>query len=344
MKPHPILGLTMGDPAGIGPELCLRALQEPTVLKICTPVLFGDAEVLERVTQKGGRGNSRRMPHRWKILRQSEWEKLDGTSQPVIVDCGAINASKVQPGKISAACGRAGFVYIQQAIHAALAGKIAGIITAPIHKEALRRAGVPYPGHTEIFTALTGARRTCMMLRSDALTVSMVTTHIGYSEVPQKLSVERVRDVIELTDGAMRRLLRRKPRLAVCGLNPHAGEHGLFGRREEERCVQPAIRQARKLGVAVEGPLPPDTAFTPTQRKRHDATVTLYHDQGHIPFKMLAFETGVNLTLGLPIIRTSVDHGTAFDIAWQGVADPLSLFAALRVAAALAADGTGGLL
>ena len=218
-----------------------------------------------------------------------------------------------------------------------MAKKIDGVVTAPLNKEALRLSGVKYPGHTEIFTALTGAKRSCMMLYSDRLTVSMVTTHIGYSEVPKKLSIRRVLDVIELTAEAMGWLLRRKPRLAVCGLNPHAGEHGLFGQKEEERFVVPAVAQAKKSGIAIEGPLPPDAAFTPGQRKKFDALVTLYHDQGHIPFKMLAFDTGVNITLGLPIIRTSVDHGTAFDIAWKGVADPQSLFAAVRVAAELAA-------
>jgi 4-hydroxythreonine-4-phosphate dehydrogenase len=214
------------------------------------------------------------------------------------------------------------------------------VVTAPIHKEALSRSGVKFPGHTEIFTALTGAKRSCMMLYSDRLTVSMVTTHIGYTEVPKKLSADRVLDVIELTAGTMRRILGRAPVLGVCGLNPHAGEHGLFGRREEERCVEPAVRRAREQGILAEGPLVPDAVFTSNVRRKYDAIVTLYHDQGHIPFKMLAFDTGVNITLGLPIIRTSVDHGTAFDIAWQGKADPGSLYSAVAVAASLA--GAGG--
>ncbi len=174
------------------------------------------------------------------------------------------------------------------------------------------------------------------MLYSDALIVSMATTHIGYADVPRKLSARRVFDTIELTAAAVKRITGRAPRLGVCGLNPHAGEHGLFGRREEERFVAPAVTRARRRGIVVEGPLAPDAAFTTNQRKRFDAFVTLYHDQGHIPFKMLAFDTGVNITLGLPIVRTSVDHGTAFDIAWRGVADPCSLFSAIRVAARLA--------
>ena len=347
MNWRPILGLTMGDPAGIGPELCLRALGDPAVRRRCVPVLFGDAGVLQRVRKSLAKssskpGNRSRTKTKDKdedgrVLSLAEWEKLDTVTGPLIVDCAAIDAAKLKPGKVSAACGRAGYLCLEPAIRSALAGKLAGVVTAPIHKEALRLAGVPYPGHTEIFTALTGAKRSCMMLYSDRLTVSMVTTHIGYGEVPKKLSVRRVLDVIELTAEAMGWMLRRRPRLAVCGLNPHAGEHGLFGQNEEEWFVEPAVAMARKSGIAVEGPLPPDAAFTPGQRKRFDAIVTLYHDQGHIPFKMLAFETGVNLTLGLPIIRTSVDHGTAFDIAWQGVADPRSLFAAIRVAARLAA-------
>jgi len=339
MNSRPILGLTMGDPAGIGPELCLRALREPAVLRRCVPVLFGDAGVVKRIAKINGKSRTGTKDGNGgcRTLSLAEWEKLGAVTGPLIVDCAALDAKKIKPGKISAACGRAGFVFIEQAIRSALAKKIDGVVTAPIHKEALRLSGVNHPGQTEIFTALTGARRSCMMLRSGVLTVSMVTTHIGYSEVPKKLSVRRVQDVIELTAEAMGWMLRRPPRLAICGLNPHAGEHGLFGQNEEEWFVEPAVVQARKSGIAIVGPLVPDAAFTPGQRKKFDAIVTLYHDQGHIPFKMLAFDTGVNLTLGLPIVRTSVDHGTAFDIAWQGLADPQSLFAAVGVAAELAA-------
>ncbi len=325
----PILGLTLGDPAGIGPEICLRAMTAPEVLKICTPVLFGDASVLDRVA--GGKLNGA-LP----VVSLAGWKKARTATAPVIVDCGAINARQIKPGKVSAACGRAGYLYIEHAIAAALAGQIEGVVTAPIHKEALQLSGVKFPGHTEIFTALTKAPRSCMMLYSDKLTVSMCTTHIGYHEVPKKLSVERVLNVIELTAETMRWMLGRQPRIGVCGLNPHAGEHGLFGQREEERFVEPAVKQAKKRKLDVTGPLVPDAVFTTAQRKRYDAIVTLYHDQGHIPFKMLAFDTGVNITLGLPIVRTSVDHGTAFDIAWQGRADATSLFSAVNVAAGLA--------
>jgi 4-hydroxythreonine-4-phosphate dehydrogenase len=321
----------MGDPAGIGPEICLRALNDSGVLARCIPVLFGDALVLRRLGGKDSYGNFRVVP-------LAEFEGMGRADGPMVVDCGAIDPAKIEAGKVSASCGRAAYVYIEKAIFAAVKQKTDGVVTAPVHKEALKLAGVEFPGHTEIFTALTGARRSCMMLYSDKLTVSMVTTHIGYHEVPGKLSVERVLNVIELTAETMRRLLRREPRLGVCGLNPHAGEHGLFGNREEEKYVEPAVRRARELGICADGPVVPDAAFTLNMRKRFDAIVTLYHDQGHIPFKMLAFDTGVNITLGLPIIRTSVDHGTAFDIAWRGKADPQSLFSAINVAADLAEE------
>lgn len=332
MSPKPVLGLTMGDPAGIGPEICLRALREPAVLAECVPVLFGDAGVLRLVESKLNPA-----PQIPVSVSPMEFEKMRVVDQPLIVDCGAADAKKIQPGKILAENGRAAYIYIEQAIGAALAGKTTGVVTAPIHKESLNLAGVKFPGQTEIFTALTGAKRSCMMLYSDKLTVSMATTHIGYYEVPKKISIERLLNVIELTAEAMRRMRKREPRLGVCGLNPHAGEHGLFGNHEEEKFVAPAVAEARRKGIDAHGPLVPDAAFTANVRKKFDAIVTLYHDQGHIPFKMLAFDTGVNTTLGLPIIRTSVDHGTAFDIAWQGKADPTSLFSAIHLAAGLSA-------
>jgi len=328
---RPILGLTMGDPAGIGPEICLRALREPQMLARCTPILFGDVPVLNRVAKTAGIADAN-----FRAISVAELADFFEINEPLIVDCNAIDAATIVPGQVSAACGKAGYTYIEHAIKAALAGKIDGVVTAPIHKESLNLSGVKFPGHTEIFTALTGTKRSCMMLYSDKLTVSMCTTHIGYHEVPAKLSVDRVLNVIELTAQAMRQLRGRDPLVGVCGLNPHAGEHGLFGNREEENFVEPAVQQARERGIRVEGPLVPDAAFTTGQRKKFDAIVTLYHDQGHIPFKMLAFDTGVNITLGLPIIRTSVDHGTAFDIAWQGRAQATSLYSAMEVAAGLA--------
>jgi 4-hydroxythreonine-4-phosphate dehydrogenase len=201
----------------------------------------------------------------------------------------------------------------------------------------MHAAGHKFPGHTEIFAQRMQADRSCMMLTSDELTCSFVTVHVGLCDVSGLINVQRVVDVIELTTDAMRRIREREPKIVVCGLNPHAGENGLFGQREEERFIIPAIEAARASGINIEGPLPPDTAFLAWRRKQTDAFICMYHDQGHIPLKALAFDSAINTTLGLPVIRTSVDHGTAFDIAWQGKANPNSLFGAVRLAARMCA-------
>ncbi len=326
----PIIGITMGDPAGVGPELCLRAMRDRAVLRACTPVVFGDAGVLARAAEACGL----RPPGR--VVPLEKWRGNSAIEKPAVVDCRAIAGSAVRPGKIQAACGRAAAAYIRAAVKAAMAGRVAAVATAPIHKESLRLAGVPYPGHTEMLAALTGARRVCMMLASREIAVSLVTVHTAYASVPGHLTKSRILEVIELTRQAMKRLGKRSPRIVVCGLNPHGGEHGLFG-SEERRIIEPAVAAARKKGFRVEGPLSPDTAFLPDKRKKVDAYVAMYHDQGLIPFKMLAFESGVNVTLGLPIVRTSVDHGTAFDIAWRGKASPSSLIQAILWAVRLSA-------
>ena len=321
----------MGDPAGVGPELCLRMLGEPRVLARCVPVIFGDAGVLARVAETCGLAMAEG------VIPLDDWPSACRQLRlPAVVDCRAIEAASVRPGAISAATGRASYVYIEQAIRAALAGEVAAVTTAPIHKEALHQAGIDYPGHTEIFAEKFGAARTCMMLTSDAITVSLVTTHVGYRDVPELLTTPRILEVIELTADVMRRLRGRPPRLVVCGLNPHAGEHGLFGGGEEETLIAPAVAAARERGIDVEGPLPPDTAFVPERLRQTDAYVSMYHDQGLIPLKLLAFDTAVNVTLGLPIVRTSVDHGTALDIAWTGRAKAESMVQAVLLAARLA--------
>jgi 4-hydroxythreonine-4-phosphate dehydrogenase len=218
-----------------------------------------------------------------------------------------------------------------------LSGHVHAVTTAPINKEALHAAGHNYPGHTEIFAErASGAAPWCMMQYSTAITCTFATVHCGYAEVPFHLTEQRVLDTIRLTDAALRRIRGHNPHLLVCGLNPHAGEHGLFGNGEEERIIQPAIAQALGEGISVEGPIPADTAFIPKRLAACDAVVCMYHDQGHIPVKALAFDSAVNTTLGLSIVRTSVDHGTAFDIAWKGEADPGSLYSAIRLAIKLA--------
>ncbi|MCA9259155.1 MAG: 4-hydroxythreonine-4-phosphate dehydrogenase PdxA, partial [Planctomycetales bacterium] len=221
------------------------------------------------------------------------------------------------------------------------AGQGRAIVTGPIHKEALHAAGIRHPGHTEIFIEQTGAERACMMLTSAELTCGFVTTHVGYRDVPSLLSIDRIVEVIDLCGEAVARLRGRSPRIVVCGLNPHAGEHGLFGDSEEERIIAPAIEIAREKGWRLEGPLPPDTAFLPQRRQTTDCFICMYHDQGHIPLKALAFDVAVNITLGLPIIRTSVDHGTALDVAWQGVASHSSLREAVLLAVRLVGERVG---
>jgi len=320
----------MGDPAGIGPEICLRLLNDSTITSDCVPVVFGDAAVLKRVAEK------LQLPFTAPILDQATWTQARAAvAAPAVFDLHCIDAASVVPGKVDARCGDAAFRYVIASIEAGLAGQVAAVATAPLNKEAMHAAGHKYPGHTEIFAERMKAPRSCMMLTSPELTCSFATVHVGYHEVPGLLSVQRILDVIELTATAMQRIRGRAPKLVVCGLNPHAGEHGLFGQREEERFILPAIEAARKQGMQIEGPLPPDTAFLVRRRRETDAFVCMYHDQGHIPLKALAFDSAINTTLGLPVIRTSVDHGTAFDIAWQGKANPSSLGEAVRLAARL---------
>jgi 4-hydroxythreonine-4-phosphate dehydrogenase len=333
MTDRPRIAVTMGDPAGVGPEVCLHLLASEEMKSVCTPVVFGDLGILRRVAEQTN------LPLSAAVLRPAEWKQTWGKiQQPSILDLKALAADDVEPGRVSAATGRAGFTYVDRAIDAALAGQVAAVSTAPLNKEALHAAGINFPGHTEIFAARTKAPRSCMMQYSDEITCTFVTVHVGYREVPGLLTKERILDVIELTADALRRLRGREPTIVVCGLNPHAGEHGLFGDREEERIIIPAIEAAREKRITIEGPLPPDTAFLPWKRKSTDAFICMYHDQGHIPVKALAFDSAVNTTLGLPIVRTSVDHGTACDIAWQGKANPSSLFAAVKLAVRLAAQ------
>lgn len=324
------IAITMGDPAGVGPEICLHALNDPEIKEQCTVVVFGDAAVLQACAARIGRILA--VP----ILGPKEWaQNWTSISSPCVLDFGLIAVADFQPGLISAATGRAAYSYFNLAIDAAMARQVSAIVTAPLNKEALHLAGIGFPGHTEILASRTQAPRVCMMQYSEEITCTFVTVHVGYREVPALLTTERILEVIELTAAALERIRGRRPTLAVCGLNPHAGEHGLFGDREEERIIIPAIEAARAKGMHIEGPLPPDTAFLPWKRRSTDAFICMYHDQGHIPIKALAFDSAVNTTLGLPIVRTSVDHGTALDIAWQGKARPGSLFSAIRLAVRL---------
>ncbi len=329
--PKPLIAVTMGDPAGVGPEVCLQLLANDTVRGVCTPVVFGDARILSRCARQAG------LPAPARIFSEIDWPETSGTlDEPGVLDVFGFDAADFAPGTVSAKTGAAGYRYVLRSIEAALSGQVAAVATAPLNKEALHAAGVPYPGHTEMFADKMHAARSCMTFFSDELICSLVTVHIGYQDVVPALNPGRILEVIELTAAAVQRVRGRTPRLAVCGLNPHAGEHGLFGRGEEESIIGPAIRAAQQLGLQVEGPLPPDTAFIPVRRRSVDAYICMYHDQALIPLKALAFDTAVNTTLGLPVPRTSVDHGTACDIAWQGKARGSSLVEAVLLAAKLA--------
>jgi 4-phospho-D-threonate 3-dehydrogenase / 4-phospho-D-erythronate 3-dehydrogenase len=328
----------MGDPAGVGPEICLRLLANADLARECVPVIFGDAGVLGRVAMKLG------LPFDAPVITQVDLpQRSCEVRAPSVLDLQCVDAAAVTPGKVDARCGDAAFRYVIAAVEAGLKGEVDAITTAPLNKEALHAAGRKYPGHTEIFAERMRAERSCMTFFADELTCSLVTVHIGYHEVPAALTTQRILDVIELTAEAVRRQRGRAPRLAVLGLNPHAGEHGLFGRGEEERIIAPAIEAARQAGLNLVGPLPPDTAFLPARRRDTDAFICMYHDQALIPMKALAFDTAVNTTLGLPVVRTSVDHGTAFDIAWQGKASAANLFAAVRLAAKLSRPAESGI-
>lgn len=326
----PRIAVTMGDPAGVGPELALRLLANGDILEVCRPVVFGDECVLRAAAEATGLV----FPEEVAILESLE--ELPPETGAAVYDIGAIEPGDFTPGEVGERAGRAAYTYVDRSIEATLAGQVDAVTTLSINKEALHLAGIQFPGHTEIFATRTGAERSCMMQYSETITCTFVTVHVGYAEVPALLTKERILDVIQLTAEALEKIRGRAPRIVVLGLNPHAGEHGLFGNREEERIIVPAIEAARGLGIEASGPVPPDTAFIPASLEKNDAFVCMTHDQGHIPVKALAFDSAVNTTLGLPVVRTSVDHGTAFDIAWSGQANPGSLYAAVRLAARLA--------
>ncbi|MFN0080293.1 MAG: 4-hydroxythreonine-4-phosphate dehydrogenase PdxA [Prosthecobacter sp.] len=327
----PIIAVTMGDPAGVGPEICLQLLANEALCEVATPVVFGDARLLSRCARQTN------LPAPKRIISEIEWaDQCSSIDGPAVLDLFGFDAEEFTPGSVSARTGAAGYRYVEKSIEAALAKQVAAVATAPLNKEALHAAGITYPGHTEMYAEKMAAARSCMTFFSEEMICSLATVHIGYQDVVPSLTTARILDVIELTDEAVQRVRGKKPKIAVLGLNPHAGEHGLFGRGEEEAIITPAIAAAKARGITIEGPLPPDTAFIPAKRRHVDAYICMYHDQALIPLKMIAFDSAVNTTLGLPVPRTSVDHGTACDIAWQGKANGNSLVEAVLLAAKLA--------
>jgi len=317
-------GITTGDSSGIGPEVLLKAFREG---RIAYPVVvYGDMEVLEYYDQKLGYGLPLRRIHRCADFEAGFLNVLDH---------GILKRAEISPGRLNARSGQAAREYVVAAAHDALAGEIVAMVTLPMNKEATQMTDPGFVGHTELIGTVCGVQDVTMMLASEQLIVTHVSTHCSLAEAIRRVRQPRIRAILKLTSEALGKLIE-SPRIAVAGLNPHAGEHGLFGREEMDE-IRPAVEWAQEQGIPVEGPLPPDTVFyLAVRRKLFDAIVCMYHDQGHVPLKLLDFEGGVNVTLGLPIIRTSVDHGTAFDIAGQGVAETKSFAKALEFAARLA--------
>lgn len=328
---RPILAITMGDPAGVGPEIVLKALAHPDLFDRCRPLVIGDRRMLERAA--GWLGQA--APAFEQVTDPAEARFAAGTIP--LLDLHNADPQAIPPGQLSAQAGRAAVEYVTRACDLAMAGSVDAMVTAPLNKEAMHLAGFDYAGHTELLTERTGAQQVSMLLVGPGLRVVHVSTHVSLAEAVRRVTTQRVEEVIDLAWRACRALGIEQPRIAVAGINPHAGEGGLFG-NEEMRAIQPAVDAARARGLDVSDPQPPDTVFLRAVRGEFDIVVAMYHDQGHIPMKLLAFDSGVNVSMGLPIIRTSVDHGTAFDIAGTGRASENSLLAAVDVAVQMVAS------
>ena len=322
---RPFLAVTMGDPAGVGPEIALKALSRPSPYEVARPFIIGDLDVLERVAPVVGfQGRMHR------VLGPKDFQ--EGVLN--VLSLGLTNKDYLF-GKVQAKCGRAALGYVKKAIALAMDGEVGGIVTAPINKEALQLAGCPHPGHTELLAELTGAKEFGMMLAGKELRAIHLSTHVSLKEAIELVKKERVLAMIRLANRAMLGFGIHAPKIAVAGLNPHAGEAGMFGLEEREE-ILPAILKAKQEGILAEGPFPPDTVLLHVKEGLFDIALCLYHDQGHIALKLYDFKGFVNVTVGLPIVRTSVDHGTAFDKAGKGVADDANLLLAVELAAKMA--------
>ena len=336
----PIIGITMGDPASIGPELCLRALSDAALYESCCPLIVGDSTILARAIQIPGMPQLRINP----IQRVEEAAFTHGVMD--VIDLHCVTPEEVTVGQVSAKAGDAAFQYVQKVIELAMAGEVDATVTNALNKEAMNLAGHHFSGHTEIYAHYTGTQRYTMMLAHEDVRIVHVSTHVSLREACDRATKARVLEVIRIAAKACQDMGISAPRVGVAGLNPHCGEGGLFGREEIEE-IGPAIEAARAEGIDAQGPVPPDTIFSKARGGWYDIVVAMYHDQGHIPLKLMGFvfdkETqkwqavsGVNITLGLPIIRTSVDHGTAFDQAGRGTASEISLMNAIQYAISFA--------
>ncbi|MFH1684599.1 MAG: 4-hydroxythreonine-4-phosphate dehydrogenase PdxA [Candidatus Margulisiibacteriota bacterium] len=320
----PVIGITMGDPAGIGPEICAKALTSSEIQVIANCVVIGDRKAIRQGLKVAKIANVEINP----IKKMSEAKFLRGTID--VLDLKNVSP-RLKIGQVSKAAGKAAVEYIEKAARLAMDGKIDAMVTAPINKEAMHKAGYKFQGHTELLAARTKAKKYAMMFVSDTLWIMLVTTHVPLKDVSKNLDKKKIVDTIKLAHETLYKLREKKPKIGVAGLNPHAGEAGIFG-DEEIKIIKPAVDEARKLGINVKGPISPDAIFYLANIGMFDIVVAMYHDQGLIPLKLLSFNKSVNVTVGLPIIRTSVDHGTGFDIAGKGWANPQSLLEAIKVA------------
>ncbi len=345
MTDKKIIGITMGDPASIGPEITIKALANPDLYDRCRPLVVGDAAVIEAARPIVGREDIQIHP----VHSLSECLFTPGIID--VYDMGIVKPGQLERGKVSAIAGDAAFQYVKKVIELAMDGKIDATVTNALNKEAMNLAGHHYSGHTEIYADFTRTSKYTMMLAHENLRVVHVSTHVSLREACDRVKKTRVLEVIEIANQACKALGIESPRIGVAGLNPHSGEHGLFGREEIEE-ISPAIEAAQAEGIDADGPVPPDTVFSKARGGWYDIVVAMYHDQGHIPLKLVGFVynqaagkwdavAGVNITLGLPIIRVSVDHGTAFDQAGKGTASPASLINAIDYAVLLAKSRKG---
>ena len=325
---RPVIAVTMGDGAGVGPEVTVAAVIDPEVNGLCRPVVIGDKRRLEQAAEILGKKVD-------VVAIESVDQATDGENRINVIDL-ALLPEDLAWGELSATAGDAAYRYIEKAAQLAVTGDVQAICTAPLNKEALHMGGHNFPGHTEMLAHLTGTPEVSMMLSSPKLRVIHVTTHIGLIDAIKKIEPGLVERTVRRGWEALRRAGIDDPRIGVCAINPHAGEGGLFGYGEEEEKIIPAIEKLNADGIRAEGPLPADTAFYLGGRGDYDLIVAMYHDQGHGPVKVLGIEDGVNITVGLPVIRTSVDHGTAFDIAGKGIVKVESMVEAMRQASALA--------
>ncbi|MEO8737756.1 MAG: 4-hydroxythreonine-4-phosphate dehydrogenase PdxA [Edaphobacter sp.] len=330
MTNRPVIAMTMGDAAGVGPEIIMKTLTHPELYDQCRPLVIGDALRLEEAARIVGA--------KLRVRSLSPDQANEALYIQGSVDCIDLKLIPMDLpwGKLSAIAGDAAFRYMEIAAKLAVSGEVQAICTAPLNKEALHAGGHKYPGHTEMLAALTGTREVSMMLSTPKMRVIHVTTHIGLIDAIAKIEPALVERTITRGYLALQKAGIAQPRIGVCGINPHAGENGLFGRGEEAEKIEPAIAACLAKGWNVEGPLPADTLFFRAQRGDFDLVVAMYHDQGHGPVKVLGLESGVNITIGLPVVRTSVDHGTAFDIAGTGKADERSMIQAMLQAIQLA--------